>query len=196
MAERAYVTNGGTGRVELYGPSIVQPDVTTEPATEIGAESAVLHGTESAAGGPDASCQFELTTANAFKEKGFTGATVVECTPHGPFSGSGVEAVSAKVDNLNPSARYTFRLVASNSNGSNPGAALGFRARGPSVGDENVLQVTATTARVAGLIDPNGDASGYRFEMGRPRKLRKQCPRAGWGCGASCRNRHACSGFQ
>ena len=165
-AEKAYVTNGETGRVELYGPSIVLPDVTTEPATEVGVESAVLHGTESAAGGPGAACKFELTTTEAFKKEGFTGATSVECAPQGPFSGSGVEAVSAVVGNLNPSTRYTFRLVASNSNGSNPGAALGFRARGPSVGDENVLQVTATTARVDGLIDPNGEASGYRFEYG------------------------------
>jgi hypothetical protein len=170
-AETAYVNNGSTEKVDLYGSLITLPDATTEAATEVGAESATLHGTISAAGGPEADCEFQLTTKEEFDKEGFAGATSVPCDPEGPFNGSGVEAVSAEVGELGTGTTYFFRLIGSNVNGSNPDqaskdGALSFLTLGPSIVDSAAKEVSASTAKVTGLINPNGEEVTYHFDYG------------------------------
>jgi len=179
--ETAYVDNGSTGKVDLYGPVLILPDVTTEPATEVGSESAVLHGTISAAGGPEVSCEFQLTTKSSFEKGGFAAATSVPCSPAGPFTGSGAEAVSAEVTGLATGNVYFFRLVGTNENGSSPPlgsktGALSFQTLGPSILASGVTDITATAATVTGLINPNGEATTYHVEYGTTESYGSSAP--------------------
>lgn len=185
--ETVYVTNSVSGKVDLYGPAVILPDVSTEPASEPGPESAVLHGTINAAGGPAASCEFQITTGQAFKEEGFTGARSVPCAPAGPFSGSANEAVSASVGDLAIGTVYYFRLIASNENGSDPvltskDGALSFSTVGPSVISSAVSDITASAATVTGLVKPNGQASSFHVEYG---------PTSGYGASVPVPDAHA-----
>ncbi len=171
-AEGAYVANGGSGKVDVYGPTVILPDVTTEAATAVGATSATLHGTISAAGGPEASCEFQYITEEAFQanvkehHEAFQSATSSECSPTGPFTGAGSEAVSAPIANLSPGTTYRFRLRAENANGANAGAALSFLTLGPTVAASGVTDITTTAATFTGLINPQGKATTYHFDYG------------------------------
>jgi hypothetical protein len=164
-----YVTSSGH-EVAVFEQVIV-PDVTTEEATAIGAEGATLHGTISAAEGPEASCEFQYTSEEAFDEEGFEGAQTAPCSPAGPFTGSGSEAVSAEVNGLAVGTTYFFRLVGINEKGTNPDLAskegtLSFRTLGPSIVAGGATDITATAARITGLIETNGEATTYHVEYG------------------------------
>jgi hypothetical protein len=165
-AEAAYLNNGATGQVDLYGPVLILADAVSEAATEIGPETATLNGTISAAGGPEASCEFQITTKEAFAKEGFTGASSLPCTPPGPFSGEGIEAVSAKAEGLATGTNYVFRVFASNENGPSPGAPKNLLTLGPSALTSGVKNITATAATVTGLIKPNGETTTYHVEYG------------------------------
>ncbi|MBA3866951.1 MAG: hypothetical protein H0X42_11510 [Solirubrobacterales bacterium] len=172
-AEKAYVNNGASGKVDIYGATVVLPDVTTEPATEIGKESAVLNGTISAAGGPEATCEFEYvaTTKAGLEKNGFADASTAPCAPAGPFSGSGTNAVSAEVTELEIGTTYFFRLVGTNENGSNPdptsqAGALSFRTAGPSIVSSSATKVTSTAVTIFATINPNAEPATYRVEYG------------------------------
>ena len=150
---------------------VLLPDAKSEAASGITNVAATLNGTISAAGGPEASCEFQLTTQAAFKKEGFAGAKPLGCSPTGPFTGSGVEAVTAEAGGLAPGTRYVFRVVGGNENGSNPGAAskagaLDFRTLGPSILVTGVKEITATAATATGLMNPNGETTTYHVEYG------------------------------
>ncbi len=168
-----YAADAGAMRVAEFA-ALLLPDATTEPATAIGAESVTLHATVSAAGGPEADCEFQYATEADYttvagiegKQKGFEGAAHVPCSPTGPFTGSGSEAVTAEVDGLEHGTHYVFRVVAINTNGRNPGANVAFRTLGPALSGEAASAVTASTAQVTGIIDAGGESATYHFEYG------------------------------
>lgn len=151
---------------------IIVPDVTTEEATSIEAESATLHGTISAAEGPAASCEFQYTTKVSFEERGFEGALVVPCSSAGPFTGNVTEGVSAEVNGLLVGSTYFFRLVGRNEKGTNPAelsskeGALSFRTLGPNIIESSTDGISTTVARIIGLIETNGEPTTYRVEYG------------------------------
>jgi len=159
-----YVARESSAQIEVWGPAIVVPDVSTEAAGEVGPESAVLHGTIGAAGGPEADCEFQFTTEAAFVEEGFQGATSLPCSPSGPFTGSSSTAVSANVSGLSPGASYRFRLVGTNSNGANQGQALKLLTFGPIVSGVSTTAVGESTATIEGEVDPNGAATDFTIE--------------------------------
>jgi hypothetical protein len=164
-----YAANSGH-QIAIFD-QVILPDAATEEATAIGAESATLHGTISAAGGPEVSCEFQYATKEAFEEHGFEGAHSAACEPPGPFSGSGTEAVSAELGGLSVGTAYFFRVVGSNENGTIPDlasktGALSFRTLGPSIVASGATDITATAAKLTGLIDPNGEAATYHFDFG------------------------------
>ena len=166
-----YVAIKGTPGVEVWSPALIVPDVKAEPATPVNAGTMVLHGTINAAGGPPATCEFQYTTEAAFNENGFAGATTVACAPAGPFTGSGTEPVSAEVGGLTAGVNYVFRLIGTNTNGSNPEAgsregATDFHV-GPKILHSALKDITATAATLQAEIEPNaGEPAGYRVEYG------------------------------
>ena len=173
-AERAYVSNGSSGKVDLYGPIVILPDVVTEAADAVTKDSATLHGTISAAGGPPAECEFQYVTEAAFQANkakgeghdGFAGATGVDCAPDGPFSGSATEAVSAAITGLHPGSDYRFRILGANADGSSPGQALGFLTLGPTVRSTTATDVTTDSATLTGFVAPHGKPFSYHFDYG------------------------------
>jgi hypothetical protein len=161
---KIYLSRAGKSQIEAFGPLVALPDVATVSADEFGPTSATLHGTISAAGGPDATCHFEYTTEEAFEadseiegHDGFAGAESAPCAPSGPFSGEATNAVSAQASGLQEETAYEYRLVGENENG--PIAAPEREMETPGV----VLlkggvagEVTATGALVFGEANPHG----------------------------------------
>ncbi len=155
---------GGNSNIEVWGPPIILPDATTGEANPVDPNGATLHGTVSAAGGPEATCEFQYVDDASFGASGFEGAGTAPCVPAGPFIGSGEEAVSAELSGLQIHTTYHYRLLASNENGTNPGQALSFQTLGPAVSGGSVSEVSTTAARISGLIDPNGEATSFVVE--------------------------------
>jgi hypothetical protein len=161
---KIYLSRSGKTQIEAFGPLVALPDVITLGADGIGATSATLHGTISAAGGPDATCSFEYTTKEAFEadsaiegHDGFAAATALPCAPSGPFGGEAINEVSAEVTGLQAATAYEYRLAGENENGpiaappretETPGKVL---FKGGTAGE-----VTATGALIFGEANPHG----------------------------------------
>lgn len=111
--QTVYVSNGQTGRVELYGPPLPAPDLQTGPPTNIDDTSARLTGSISAAGGDAANCSFEYVSEAAFAVSGYETADTVQCDPPGPFEGTATASVSALVSGLVRVTGYKYRIAGS-----------------------------------------------------------------------------------
>ena len=84
-------------------------------------------------------------------------------------SGPGTPASSATpVTGLIPATQYTVCLVDSNAFGSEQGPAVSFTtpAAEPTVSQESVTEVTATSAEFRAEVDPGGAATTYHFDYG------------------------------
>jgi hypothetical protein len=79
----------------------------------------------------------------------------------------GQAPVSADVDGLDPGATYHFRLVASNVTGTTVGPDETFTTtQAPSVLGYSSTKVTANSAELDAVINPNGYETTYYFEYG------------------------------
>lgn len=168
------------GRVDVFGPLTTLPDALAKPTTSIAKNTAVLHGTISVDGGPEATCEFQYTTKTAFEaggfEGGFAGAETAPCSPAGPFTGSSTEAVSAAVSGLIPGTEYRYRLVGQNENGSLGSDENGSEPEGaPSFETVPAFKVqtgsfaglTETSVTLEGSINPEGvEVDECVFEYG------------------------------
>ncbi len=125
-SERAYVADGGSGTIKVFGPPLTLP--ITEPPTAVRTEAAVLHGTVFPEGRPYADCRFEygLESAVGFEHEG-------DCEPEAAQipADSSPHAVSLGLSGLQPNSDYKFRLVATNSAGAAEGRTLTFSTVGP-----------------------------------------------------------------
>jgi hypothetical protein len=159
------IDDGSPSVVDVLGPGIVIPDVSTETASGLTSTGATLNGTVGPAGVQVTSCEFEYGTSAAF---GHT----VPCTqtPAQIGSGNAPVPVSAEVALL-ANTTYYFRLRAANANGTNYGGQEHLLTPGaPSVQAESEVRPTEkagqTTATLQAQIDPDGRATTYRFEYG------------------------------
>ena len=167
-----YVARQGSSQLDTYGPALIVPDVTTEAASEVTGTTATLNGTINAASGPNASCHFQYTSEAAYLadkaisgHDGFAGALSAGCEPAGPFTGPATNAVSAEVTGLNPEAKYEFRLLGENTNGESQGKAKGYETLGkPQVEGGIASEVTTTTAKITGEVNPRGLASTFAVQ--------------------------------
>jgi hypothetical protein len=165
------------GRVDVFGPLLTLPKAVAGAAGERTKTTAVLHGTIDADGGPSATCRFEYTTQASFEIERFEGATSAPCAPAGPFTGETPEAVSAATSGLTAGTIYRFRLVGENAggslgsdeNGSAPGEVPSFETVPAfDVQTGSVGELTETTVRLEGSIDPEGVAvTECFFEYGK-----------------------------
>jgi hypothetical protein len=173
-----YVGNGANGKVDVFGPLALLPDAETKAASAIKRTSATLNGMIGAAGGPQASCEFQYTTEAHFESEGFQGATSSTCNPAGPFSGSSTQAVKADISGLEPATNYRFRLVATSENGSNPGATLSFTTFGAvNVKTGTASAVSPNSATLSATINPEGvELEECLFEFGDQGELDQTQP--------------------
>jgi hypothetical protein len=156
-----YAGGASSGKVNIYGPEILVPDVSVEPASEVETTSAALSGTVNPDGHAVTGCRFEYGT-----EPGVLTQTAA-CTP-APGSGNSPVAVSAKPSGLMSGVSYFFRLVATNANGSNYSEELSFQtpASVDGVGNEEATEIGKVEATLNGSLSPDGTDAHYYFEYG------------------------------
>lgn len=163
-ASGAVYMDGGEGevphRVELFDSTEIIPDVSLSPVSSLQATSVTLGGTVDADGAGDATCLFEYGTGGVYDHS-------VPCSPATIPSSSGPVAVEANVTGLQPDATsYSYRLVASNANGTSYSDPAEFATAGPTIDDESVANVSASSAELRAQIDPRGSATTYYFQYG------------------------------
>jgi hypothetical protein len=148
--------------VDIFGPTVVIPDVTSEPAASVKARSATLNGTVNPNEAGSATCRFVWGTSTAFGKE-------APCEPEGVASGNSPVVVHAAIGGLQPDTTYYYRLQASNANGTNAGEAnqdQEFTTSGPGIHEQSVSLVTSTSATLGAKIDPNNVATTYYFQYG------------------------------
>jgi hypothetical protein len=135
------------------------PTLVTGPASSVTSSSAVLKGTVDPNGAAtDFRFEWGLTTAYGSA---------------GPLrsagDGSAAKSVEAKIGGLLPGTAYHYRVVASSSSGAASGADRTFRTKGhapPGVATGAAVQVGLRSATLTGIVDPNGEATTYKFQYG------------------------------
>ncbi len=148
--------------VDIFGPSIVIPDVATGPAAAPKARSATLNGTVDPDAAGAATCRFAWGTSISLSK-------VTPCEPEGVAEGNSPVAVHAALSGLQPDTTYYYRLQASNASGTNPGEASQdqeFTTAGPGVEEESASSVTSVSATLGAKIDPNNAVTTYYFQYG------------------------------
>jgi hypothetical protein len=143
-------------KVEMYGPDVVVPNVTTHPSTGVEETSAMLHGhfdpDTADGGGPVTSCQFEYGPTKAYGE-------TAPCVPLGPYTGlqEGPQDVSSKLEGLRPQTTYHFRLEAAKSNMvPGTGEDQSFTTPGPPSVDHQAAEALMTSVNFRAHINPWG----------------------------------------
>ena len=127
------------------------PIVSTQPVTDIGATTAVLHGTIESKGIP------------AYTERGFVYSTIfknptIESDEKVVVNGTGVGDFSANLSGLDKDVTYYVRAYATNSEGTAYGEAVSFEVvrQLPVVTTLPVTDIGATTAVLHGTIESEG----------------------------------------
>jgi hypothetical protein len=154
--------SGGVEQVDVFGPVVTVPDVTTGAAQVLSTTSATVEGEVNPAGIPLASCLFEYGTTTAYGQS-------APCeSPDAAEVGAGTSPVAVHADlaGLTPGSVYHYRLVASNAQGTNHESGDRELFTGATVDATSVSAVTATTARLETEINPHGTATSYYFQYG------------------------------
>jgi hypothetical protein len=151
----------GSSFVDIFGPSIVVPDVTTGTVSNLKAGSATLNGTVNPVKEGEATCRFDWGTTPAFGE-------VAPCSGSVP-NGGNQTPVNAGLTGLQPDTTYHYRLEASNANGTNPGEAFQdreFTTTGPGIHQVWASNVASSSATLDAKINPNNSPTTYYFQYG------------------------------
>lgn len=149
-----YVTDGSHNVIDKFAAGTVTlPDVSNEAASTIQATGATLTGSVNPDGTTITACRFDYGTSTSYGQS-------VPCasTP----SGSSPVQVSAQIAGLQPNTNYDFRLVVTNSAGSNTGSNVSFRTEPPSF----AANVTDTSADLHAQIVPGVVDTTYHFDWG------------------------------
>jgi hypothetical protein len=150
--------------IEVYGPLVVLPEVTTEAPSEVTNTSATLHGKvtpDAHPGGEVTECEFEYGTTTAYGQS-------APCVPSPPYAGQ--TDVSANVS-LIPSTTYHYRLKATDAGGSgagggsNEGEDQTFTTSGPAGISEQASTPRAKQAQVRAKINPFGFATSCQVQF-------------------------------
>ena len=147
---------------EFAGPGTVRvgsPHVTTDPATNLAANSATLKGTVNP-NGLTTSVHFEYGTTTSY---GSSTATQ-------NYNGTTTHNVSANITGLSPNTTYHFRLVGSNIAGTRYGSDRTFTtlsATGaPVVITNPATNVASFSATLNSSVDPHGLTTTIHFQYG------------------------------
>ncbi len=157
-SDEAYAGTG-SGKVAIFGPPVVVPGVSTEPATAVTGTTATLNGAVNPDGLAVSDCQFEYgTEAGVYtKTQPCEGAIPVDDNEH---------SVSAALIGLSRGTTYHFRIVATNANGTARSDDEVFTTNIPAA-TGGATEVTGTKATLQGIVNPEGVAvSQCFFEYG------------------------------
>jgi hypothetical protein len=158
-----YDNENESGSVHAFGADVVTADVEVlDPPSPLTPHTAVLRGRVNPLGEGEANCEFEYGTSASYGQR-------VACEPSGvPEGNAKVEVHSVEVSALSPDTVYHYRLDASNHNGLNTGECPldcgEFTTPGPGVTGTSVAEVTASSATLAGSVDPHGKPTSYYFQ--------------------------------
>jgi hypothetical protein len=149
--------------LDVFGPALTIPDVTTGTATNVLATSATLRGTVTPLGIQLSDCHFDYGTDTTY---GQTAACVPAAGTIPPNAGE--TTVTADVTGLQPGTTYHFRLQAANANGANltGNDVLLETPPTPVIDSASASDLTATTAKLQAQINPKGSSTTYHFEWG------------------------------
>lgn len=160
------ILQGGGDRLFGYdiSPSIIitaPPTVITKSASNISATSATLNGTLNP-NGKSTIYNFELGTSISY------GTTI---TNSDLFTGIFDTDVSDEVTDLLPNTTYHYRLVATNSDGTEYGDDVEFTTNSETILSPTVVTTPATnigssSATLNGTVNPNESSTSYAFEYG------------------------------
>lgn len=156
------------GKVDVYGPLVTVPDVTTGAATITGDTSVTLNGTVNPDGVPIEECLFEYELAEAYDQTGTYGHTV-PCTESNGEIGSGLspKAVHADLPGLASESLYHMRLVAKNANAAIRGEDQTFKTPSkPELKREWAASVGTIEAALRATINPGNSATTFLVEWG------------------------------
>ena len=137
--------------------TLAAPGVVTGTASGITVSSATLNGSVDPNAGPT-TWWFEYGTSTSYGSK----TTVANAG-----NGTGPTSIAAKVTGLQPGRTYHYRLVAMSDGGTTHGADASFRtSSAPSVSTGDASSIAPTSARLNGVVNPNGLATTWRFDYG------------------------------
>jgi hypothetical protein len=157
---RVFVATGSS--VTAYQVAELDPPtVTTGPGSSITQSTATLTASVNPNGWNVDACEFQYGTTSAYGHS-------APCAPS-PGSGTGGVPVSAPIAGLAANATYHFRIIASNSAGTSPGAdeALTTMPNSPSVLTEPASAVGSSSATLNATIDASGaDIEDCHFDYG------------------------------
>jgi hypothetical protein len=169
-----YVSDAGSGgKVDVFGPDKVLPDVLSGVASQVTPYSAVLNGTVDPLKEGKVSCQFAWGVSEAL-------GRMTQCEPEEVGEGDApAEVHSEELKELRPDTTYYYHLQATNKNGTNIGegfqtltcdgkqsVAACFTTAGPGIESESVSDIASTSATFDASINPNGGSTSYYFEYG------------------------------
>jgi hypothetical protein len=160
-------SNGGNMSFTTGGP----PSATTNAATGISSAAATLNGTVTP-NGLATTYYFQYGTTTSY-------GTQVPATPPSAGSGSSALAESTIITGLTPKTTYDFRFIASNADGIVAGANMTFTTTGIPGAATAATQpacVSATSATLNGLVNPDNQATTYYFQYGTTTSYGTQVP--------------------
>jgi hypothetical protein len=155
-----YVSNLGTNAVDVFGPNITVPAVSTDAASSVNGRKATLEGTVDPSGVSVATCKFEYGTSSSY-------GSVAPCSSL-PGSGNSPVEVGANVTGLAPSTTYHYRLAVTDSEGT---LFLGLGKTLTTSSPEATLAVPthelSTSATLNAVVEPHETAVEVcEFEYG------------------------------
>jgi hypothetical protein len=157
---------GEGGVVDVFGPDVVLPDVTTgasavkvtvEGVTGEGNIEATLDGTLNLEKEGPATCAFAWGTSSQFGRSARCEREVTE--EEAPVHGH--------LNTLRPDTTYSYRLQGTNKNGTNPGESWQdqeFTTPGPGLRDESVSDVASSSVTLHASIDPHGAPTSFYLQ--------------------------------
>jgi hypothetical protein len=160
--------------VDVFGPAILVPDVSTEASSKLTSTTVTLNGTVNARGTQVTSCEFEYGLTSAYGQ-----TAACEPTP----AGNSPVAVSANLKGLQPGSEYHYRLVVRNANGYNEREGATFFTPGPQVQGELFSEVGQHRVTVSAQVNPEGLPTTYTIEYGTSEAYGSTTTAAGVGAG-------------
>lgn len=160
----------------VAGPAsaLASPVAVTGAATSITTTSATVAGTVNPAG-QATTYQFDYGTATAYDH---------HTTASSAISGTVAVPVSAAITGLSPATIYHYRVTATTGSTTVPGADQTFTT-GPTVQTGAATSVAATSATLAGTVNPAGAATSSSFQYGTTLAYGQQTPAQSAGSGAA-----------
>ncbi len=179
---------GGEGQVEVFGPAILLPNVSTVKASAINPKgTATLNGAVNPEGVALSECQFEYVEEAHYEvtaSDSYAAGATAPCVPAAAAIPTGEETqVHADVTGLIPGVTYHYRLRASNktalnSNPSNFGSDETFSMPPkPAISGGSTANLAKESVDLSAQINPGGlEVEECKFEYGAGASYGKEAP--------------------